>query len=555
MTTLAGHGKDKRLVQTDFVPLGQAIALPFDYEISDKEKKNENYTPNLFIEPIREFLGGIDLDAFSNAIAQQTVQALTFWTKADNALTKNWTKFNKKFCNPPFGGDDSKIAAKCVDKILEYIHIGETVLVMNSSTSTKWFHKCLNTCAIYVHPTKRISFYNPYREIEYAAGKKRTGNDYDQTIFYWGDRPLEFAKALAHLGNAVQPIKNQSCFLHSSTISEVLEPLVIPPTSQEKSNQSHTSTSAKMHKKSTVRTSQKQVSTATSATITHREESISLQVDSLAPTLAMLATGQDLTANILNFGLNICDVSMKDSPDLSSSKTPAQLSIADYEQFLEDSEWLDIVGTIRKSCKVLCSEVPKKGNDCLSLPTLTSNLGTIRPAGQNRSEKWFRDNGFLQSTQVLSAEMMALLFGFPSDWTACLQDAIAGPVDESNLDISLGEQLTSIVQPLSSSESYFLTDNLDVSPRTALDELQLKANALIQSGASPKGVWIERSKPQGKDFLQACWRSDKPHEWLGDRKTRYIGKWEGDAHVSAKSQFVAGKKLKEIHKQIKELSK
>jgi hypothetical protein len=554
MTTLAGHGKDKRLVQTDFVPLGQAIALPFDYEISDKEKKNENYTPNLFIEPIREFLGGIDLDAFSNAIAQQTVQALTFWTKADNALTKNWTKFNKKFCNPPFGGDDSKIAAKCVDKILEYIHIGETVLVMNSSTSTKWFHKCLNTCAIYVHPTKRISFYNPYREIEYAAGKKRTGNDYDQTIFYWGDRPLEFAKALAHLGNAVQPIKNQSC-LHSLTISEVSEPLVIPPTSQEKSNQSHILTSAKMHKKSTVRTSLKSRSIPISATIIHREGLTSLQVDSLAPTLATLATGQDLTANILNSGLNICDVSMKDSPDLSSLKTPVQLSIADYEQFLEDSEWLDIVGTIRKSCKVLCSEVPKKGNDCLSLPTLTSNLGTIRPAGQSRSEKWLKDNGFLQSTQVLSAEMMALLFGFPSDWTACLQDAIAEPVGELNQDISLAEQLTSIVPPSSSSESCSLTDNLDASPRTTLDALKLKANALIQSGASPKGVWIERSKPQGKDFLQACWRSDKPHAWLGDRKTRYIGKWESDAHVSAKSQFDAGKRLKEIQKQIKELTK
>lgn len=550
MTTLAGHGKDDRLVQADFVPIGQAIALPFDHEISDKEKKNENYTPNLFIEPIREFLGGIDLDAFSNAIAQQTVQALTFWTKADNALTKDWTKFHKKFCNPPFGGEDSKIAAKCVDKILEYIHIGETVLVMNSSTSTKWFHKCLNTCAIYVHPTKRISFYNPYREIEYAAGKKRTGNDYDQTIFYWGDRPLEFAKALAHLGNAVQPIKNQSC-LHSLTISEVSEPLVMPPTSQEKSNQSHILTSAKMHKKSTFRTSLKRRSIPISATIIRREGSTSLQVGSLAPTLATLATGQDLTANILNSGLNICDVSMKDSPDLSSLKTPVQLSIADYEQFLEDSEWLDIVGTIRKSCKVLCSEVPKKGSDCLSLPTLTSNLGTIRPAGQNRSEKWFRDKGFLQSTQVLSAEMMALLFGFPSDWTQCLQDAIAEPGGESNQDICLDEQSISTVQPLYSSESCSFTDNLEVS----INALQLEANALIQSGASPKGVWIEKSKPSGKDFIQACWRSDKPHAWLGDLKTRYIGKYDGDAHHSAKSQFEAGKRLKEIQKQIKGLSK
>jgi hypothetical protein len=154
---------------------------------------------------------------------------------------------------------------------------------------------------------------------------------------------------------------------------------------------------------------------------------------------------------------------------------------------------------------------------------------------------------------------MALLFGFPKDWTQCLQDAIAEPLEELNLDTFLAEQLTSIVQPMSSSESCSLIDNLSDSPRTTLDErldkLHKDHDRLIQSGASPKGVWIEKSKPSGKDFIQACWRSDKPHEWLGDRKTRYIGKWESDAHVSAKSQFVAGKRLKEIQKQIKEISK
>ena len=561
MITLAGHGKDPRLVQADLL-LEKAISLPFDYEISDKEKKNENYTSLLFLEPIRKFLGGIDLDAFSNAIAQQTVQASTWWTKKDNALTKDWSKFYKKFCNPPFGGDDPKIAAKCVDKILQYIHIGETVLVMNSSTSAKWFHKCMNACAIYIHPHKRMSFYNPYREIEYAKGKKRTGNDYDQTIFYFGDRPLEFAKALAHLGNAVLPLKNESCKkLPTSTYLEVLAPLPNQDRKQEKSERSLTSISAKTVKQSVAHTSLKQASTATSETIIHQEELTFTQAVSHAQELVIAESEQDLTTKNLDCGLNTSESLTRDDPDSLSSKTQQALSIQDYEQYLEDYEWLDIVGKIRKSCKLIGSEVPKKDPEFLSLPTLTSNKGTerSRAAGQSRCEKWLKDNGFLQNTQVLSSQMMCVLFGFPKDWTACLSDAIAIQKEELELDIySVAQSILTVPQSCLS-ESCSLIGTLDVSPRTTLDDrldkLHQERDRLIQSGASPKGVWIEQSKPQGKDFLQACWRSDKPHEWLGGKKTRYIGKWESDAHVSAKSQFDAGKKLKEVHKQIKEITK
>ncbi len=535
-------------------PLEPVIKLPFDHAISDKEQKNENYTPPLFVEPIREFLGGIDLDPFSNAIAQQTVQALKFWTKADNALTKDWSKFKTKFCNPPYGGEDSKIAAKCVDKILQYIHIGETVLVMNSSTSTKWFHKCLEACSVYVHPNKRISFYNPYREIEYAAGKKRTGNDYDQTIFYFGNRPLEFAEALAHLGNAVLPIK-KPC-LPTSTTLEVSELSPLQPETLEKSQVLHTSTSAQTRKKYISRTSQKSQSTEISVLTIPPKDAICLQVDSLAQEPAKQEAKLDLTTGILPYGLNTSDAFNKVNQDLQSLKTPQGYSIAEWEQSLKA---YPKAGTMRNGRLLALGslEIPKLEKGCLSLPTLTSSLATekSRASGRSKCEKWLKDKGFLQSTQVLSAEMMALLFAFPKDWTACLQDAIAEPVGELSLDTCLGEQSILTVQPLSSKESCSSTDNLSVSPRTSLDELQSKAEFLIQSGASPKGIWLEKSKPHGKDFVQIVWKADHPRPEWGGKKSKYVGKLDSDEHLSAMSQFDAGKRLKEINKQIKELTK
>lgn len=67
-------------------------------------------------------------------------------------------------------------------------------------------------------------------------------------------------------------------------------------------------------------------------------------------------------------------------------------------------------------------------------PTLTTQSGTdtSRPAGQTKLEEWCRKNGLLQTSQVLSAEMMELLQGFPVGWTKCLSELNAPPQEESD---------------------------------------------------------------------------------------------------------------------------
>jgi hypothetical protein len=45
-------------------------------------------------------------------------------------------------------------------------------------------------------PSKRIPFYNPYEE-------HKAGNRYDQTLFYFGDREVDFIDDLSSLGYSI----------------------------------------------------------------------------------------------------------------------------------------------------------------------------------------------------------------------------------------------------------------------------------------------------------------------------------------------------------------
>jgi hypothetical protein len=61
---------------------------------------NQWHTPSEYIEMARDVLGGFDLDPASNLIAQETVQAVTFYTEETNGLDKEWK--GRVWCNPPY---------------------------------------------------------------------------------------------------------------------------------------------------------------------------------------------------------------------------------------------------------------------------------------------------------------------------------------------------------------------------------------------------------------------------------------------------------------------
>ena len=105
-----------------------------------------------------------------------------------------------------------------------------------------------------------------------------------------------------------------------------------------------------------------------------------------------------------------------------------------------------------------------KGLDYLSFPTLTSGQTSskMRPAGQVKCEKWFRDNGLIPNGYQLGTKAIALVMGFPFNWFEVLIQKNSKnlniqnqpkPQAELEQDISRVEQLHQHKQPLPSAES------------------------------------------------------------------------------------------------------
>ena len=502
--TLARHGKDPRLVQIELPAIPKVgDRIREDANSPDWEKKVESLiTEGEFIEIVEKY-------------------GETFWKAKLN---------NGKFAlmNP----EDTVIVERAAIAVLVEKEISKSLLVQ------------IELLAI-PEVGDRVRVSEPKAEGIFISFGPLTG--------WW---ELEIVVEGMTITKYFDPRENnceiiKSC-LPTSTCLEALEPSPLQPETLEKSRPSPMLIPAEMRKKSTKRTSPKSQSTQTSETIIPQKELTCLQEVFLAQEPVLQEVKQDSTTPNLQCGLNISDVLTKEDPDLSSSKTPQDYSIAEWEQSFKA---YPRSGTMRSGrlSPLPCLEVPKRGKESLSLPTLTTGLGSGRNAGATKLEKWLKDNHFVQSTQALSAETMAVLFGFPKDWTECLLEFPKESEAETMLEPCLGEQSMSIAPPSPSNESCtcteFSVNNIDAK----LSYLLEQRDRLIASGASPQGVWINCGKVPNRDFKQAVWKSDKPQPQWGDKKSHYIGRFMGDEHISAITQHRAGQELRKVEREIKKL--
>jgi type I restriction-modification system DNA methylase subunit len=97
----------------------------------------------------------------------------------------------------------------------------------------------------------------------------------------------------------------------------------------------------------------------------------------------------------------------------------------------------------------------------------------------------------------------------------------------------------------------FSANNIDARLQFLLEQ----RDRLINSGASPQGVWLSVGQVYKKDFRQVVWKSAKKHGWLGGNKSRYIGKENSDEHKSAIAQHKAGQELRKVEREIKAIQK
>ena len=152
----------------------------------------EWYTPEAYIQSARDVLGGIDLDPASNPIANEVVQATTYYTREDDGLAREWN--GRVFCNPPYGKGSGLFATKLVEEY-EAKRVTAAIFLINAyGFDSDWFQPLWEFTMCFTD--HRVKFYSPQRE----SGGPANGN----LFVYLGPKPERFREVFGLYGAIVR---------------------------------------------------------------------------------------------------------------------------------------------------------------------------------------------------------------------------------------------------------------------------------------------------------------------------------------------------------------
>lgn len=155
---------------------------------------NEWYTPPAIIKRARACLGGIDLDPASNAVAQQWIQADTYYSLGDDdprhAFARPWC--GRVWLNPPFDDTPAWVA-----HWLRAPEMTAGLLLVNSAPGYNWWERLWREVPV-ILLRDRLCF---VRADGTSGGQAKKG----QTIAYWGAHYRAFFEAFGDLGRLVLP--------------------------------------------------------------------------------------------------------------------------------------------------------------------------------------------------------------------------------------------------------------------------------------------------------------------------------------------------------------
>lgn len=162
--------------------------------IMTSSASDEWYTPPGYIELARQVLGRIDLDPASNHVAQQWIQATTYYTLCDNGLEQAWE--GRMWLNPPYGSQVHRWTAKAVQSY-RYGAVCGAILLVRPAPGSAWYQKLsgLYPCCI---PHKRIRFMD-------ANGVEQKSPVHGNAFFYLGKELERFLEVFASIGVVMRP--------------------------------------------------------------------------------------------------------------------------------------------------------------------------------------------------------------------------------------------------------------------------------------------------------------------------------------------------------------
>jgi ParB family chromosome partitioning protein len=162
-------------------------------KVAHNTGNNEWNTPPEFIAAARDVLGTIDLDPATSEIAQEIVQAETYYTKQDNGLTKPWS--GRVWMNPPYSAN---LIGSFVEKLCEHFFkkdVSQAIVLVNDAMETAWAQELSDHASAVCFPFHRVKFLGP-------DGNPGSGPLQGQALFYLGGDMDLFRERFAEFGRS-----------------------------------------------------------------------------------------------------------------------------------------------------------------------------------------------------------------------------------------------------------------------------------------------------------------------------------------------------------------
>ena len=143
------------------------------------------FTPTAYVEAARDVMGGIDLDPFSSAKANEVIQARRFFDIDHSAFESVWRKPKQSplrvWMNPPYSSGVMSRSVRLFVEQLQAGNIAQAVVLSNNASDTQWFKTLRDHCQAICLTDHRIAFEN-------VDGKAISGNTRGQSFFYFGPK-------------------------------------------------------------------------------------------------------------------------------------------------------------------------------------------------------------------------------------------------------------------------------------------------------------------------------------------------------------------------------
>ena len=162
--------------------------------VANNSGNNEWYTPPMYVQAARDVMGGIDVDPASCRLANETVQAATYYDAEVDGLTQTWR--GNVWMNPPYAQPlISQFCTALVQKFQDG-EVAQACVLVNNGTETAWFQTLLEQASAACLVKSRIRFVD-------QNGKPSGAPLQGQAVLYLGANTRDFSEVFSTFGKVL----------------------------------------------------------------------------------------------------------------------------------------------------------------------------------------------------------------------------------------------------------------------------------------------------------------------------------------------------------------